>query len=63
MEVLAKIVISVVGSFLTYYIVSNAAKRSSAAETDVTLFFGWFLILTSLASNLQGWRYFLQEAV
>ena len=52
MEVLAKIVISVVGSFLTYYIVSNAAKRSSTAETGGKLFFGWFLILTSLASTL-----------
>lgn len=52
MEVLAKIVISVVGSFLTYYIVSNAAKRSSTAETGGKLFFGWFLILTTLASTL-----------
>ncbi len=52
MEVLGKIIVGVLGSYLTYYIISNAAMRSAEADTEGKLFFGWFLIGTSLISTL-----------
>ncbi|WP_417519502.1 PH domain-containing protein [Marinobacter sp.] len=54
MEAIIEILAGVVGSFLTYYILSRAINRSTEADTAGELFFGRFLVGTSSVCTLIG---------
>ena len=52
MELIIKILVGIVGSYLTYHVISIGVKRILSKETDGKLYFGGFLIGLAIVCSL-----------